>query len=112
MKKQIVYNVYYYNVNSRSIELYNVLKNFNIKDLKNDIKNNKVCNYNDLREYLKKYFMVNYCARSEYEISISGLFEKESQKIDAYNQAIINIDLIVTYLISELKINFRNRENR
>lgn len=40
MKKQIVYNIYYYNVNSRSIELYNVLKNFNIKDLKNDIKNN------------------------------------------------------------------------
>lgn len=38
-------------------------------------------------------------------------FTYKDQKIDAYNQAIINIDLIVTYLISELKINFRNRED-
>lgn len=91
------YNVFYFNVNARSLDTYNI---FSYKIKENIKKYLKKCTSKDeFAQELKSDFMYYYWCKSEWEVIISpwvgGDRETQSKKIDVYSQIMLNFDLIV-----------------
>lgn len=105
-KKELEWNVLINDFNSDKIISYNVLDdNYIIDSLKKELKKKKILNKEELKEFLRGKLMAKYWSRTEYEILISGLFNKDkAYKIDAWKQIEINLDRIVEYINSNLKL--------
>lgn len=102
MKFNLVWNVLYYNFNSRKIETYNVLGgSYFIDELKKMMKKHK--DKNDFAEALKREMMYHFWSRCEWELIIEatednriflipwvGCSEPEKVKIDVTDD--INFD--------------------
>lgn len=105
----LVYNVLLYDWNMKKVVNYNVLTCLDLDKIRKKILKKEISNYDELKEYLKLEFMHYFWSRSEFEISVGDLFCREEtfEKIDAYRQIEMNLDLIVKYIISEMKIVFK-----
>lgn len=100
------WNVLNYDFNKDKIIEYNIFDKEFEYNIKNAIKNKQILNYSELKSYIKKEFKYKYWSRTEYEISVSGLFSKNSEKIDIYKQLEMNLDRITEYINNELRLNF------
>lgn len=102
----LVYNVLVYDWNEKRVKNYNVLSYLDLKQINKKILKKEISNYDELKEYLRSKFMYYFWSRAEYEIMVGDLFCKEDylEKIDAYRQIEMNLDLIVKYIIDEMKI--------
>ena len=95
--------------NTNEIVLYNVVGQEFIDTLHKAVISKKVASYEQLKEFIDRYFMRKYWCRAEHEIAVGGLFaksEKDLTKIDIYTQLKMNLDRITEYVNAELKINF------
>lgn len=92
------WNVYIYNINKKRIETYNIFEhgsfmNYVLKAIKTY--DNKADFENQLKAELRYY----YWAKSEWEILLSHWFgDKETVKIDVYDQVMNNWDIFVDYV--------------
>lgn len=100
-----------YNVKEHSIKPYNALNNELILELHKEIvKKKRITNYEELKEYVRKWFLYHYWCKAEYEVLIGRFFfesDKDLIKIDVYTQLMLNIDRIIEYLIKKLDIKFK-----
>lgn len=92
--------------NSRDVKPYNVLKGW-----EDDIKKaRKKCKTRqEFKDWLNREFRYYYWSKSECEIIVAGLFaksDKDYKKIDIYYQLEPNLDIIVDYIIKEMKFKF------
>ena len=98
-----------YNFNERKIEFFNVFNNIlvyehTVKDV-NDYWKGKYTLEEFINE-LDHIIMWQEWSRCEYEIAVGYLFEEDMdkfEKIDCYQQAHANIDLVAQQVINEFK---------
>lgn len=90
--------VYYFNFNANKIEKYNVLNSHveeYIKKLKKKVKTKE-----EFAEELRRELMYRYWSKCEWEIVINGWPSrdgKEAEKIDVYDQIMMNWEQFVDY---------------
>lgn len=95
--------------NKDKIIEYNVFNKELENDIKKAVKDKMILNYAELKSYIQKKFRYQYWSRAEYEILVSGLFSKNTEKIDIYRQLEINLDRITEYVNNTLELNFKNK---
>lgn len=102
------YYVLVYDWNSKKIINYNVMRILNLDTIHKKILKKEITNYGEFKEYIRKEFMYRFWSKSEYEVLVGDLiFNKDTfEKIDAYRQIEMNLDLIVKYVIDEMQIKF------
>ena len=95
--------------NSDKIVEYNVFSDYFVNKLHIAIRKKEVANYEQLKKYIKNYFLYYFWCKSECEIMVGGLFTKEPNltKIDIYTQLKMNLDRITEYVNRELRIDFK-----
>lgn len=105
-KVELEWNVLLHDSNSDKITKYNVLNDdYIITSLKKAVKKKEINTFEEVKGFLRRKFMAKYWSRAEYEIIVSGLFNKSKQyKIDAWYQIEMNLDKIVEYVILQLKL--------
>lgn len=100
---RLEWNVLMQDFNSGKIKNYNIFRN----DFILEIQSAKIKTYLELREYIDNWAKYHYWSRTEYEISVGGLFSKypdEFEKIDIYRQIKMNLDRITEYVNNKLQI--------
>ena len=102
------YNVFRYDWNSRGLKKYNILANLDIKEINKKVLNKEIDSFDKLKDYVDRDLKFYYHSKAECEMSVGDLSLREDSfiKIDMYAFAKINLDLIVRYIISEMKIEF------
>ena len=107
------YNVLIYDWNSKKVEKCNVMRILNLETIRKKILKREITSYSEFKEYLRKEFMCRFWCKREYEILVGDLnFDKDTfEKIDAYRQIEMNLDLIVKYVINEMQIKFSGGKN-
>lgn len=91
------WNVLYDNINSGTIEQYNVLKGHDgfIRDLRS-----KVSSKEEFNDNLRQEMMCHYWRRAEWEVVVCpsyGHQEARGRKIDIFDQLSLNWDRFVDY---------------
>ena len=110
MKKKNVKLEWYvlrYDVNTKSIENYNVLGYLDIDDLhKRVVIKKEIKNIEELKHYLRSKMFYHFASRSEHEIMVGDLFSKaeEYEKIDAFRQIEMNLEQMTDYINRKLRI--------
>ena len=94
------WNVYYYNINKKKIETYNIFNHCGfLKYTLDHLK--KVKNKDDFALKLKSELMYYFWSKAEWEIVISpwavGDKEKDTVKIDIFDQVMLNWEAFVDY---------------
>ena len=97
------YNVWIYNINRQKMKVFNVFEHYGfLRGIKNILleKNSSI---KDFSEQLKTEAMYYFWAKAEWEIVIQPWcgcqdVEKAAEKIDVYDQLIINWDTFVKYI--------------
>ena len=100
VKSPVVWNVYYYNHNSRQIEVHNVFDHWRfieysakyIKKFKDDKE--------ALKEQIRRELVYYYWSKYEWEIIISPFTAKPENndiKVDVYEQVMLNWDVFFEY---------------
>lgn len=100
-KLPIEWNVYYYNLNKRKIEIHNVFNHWRfieysakaIKKYKDDKKS--------LEEQIRRELMYYYWSKYEWEVIVapftSSPKEEEEKKLDVYEQVMLNWNIFFEY---------------
>lgn len=109
MKKNVKLEYYVLNgdFNTSTIKPYNVLGEWVVTFVRKN--KDKFNNHDELKDLLKHEFMYYYWCKSEYEISVGGLFDKypdDFKKIDVWSQIEPNLDLITSYIEKEMDIKY------
>ena len=90
------WNVIKYNINDKKLVKFNIFNHYRFyEDVKKLLKQYK--NKNEFAEELKKDLMYYFWSKAEY-----GLLSKdpnETEKIDIYDQIILNYDRFVNYIL-------------
>ncbi len=112
--KNLQWYAFMYDFNSHKLERINVLGERFAEDILKRIKRDKINNYNDLKEGIKRELTYYYWSRAEYEVLVTDLFPRDyeefcntSIKIDIWYQLEPNLDRIVEYVMKELNIEFK-----
>lgn len=97
----VVWNVYYYNLNKRKIEIHNVFNHWRfieysakaIKKYRDDKKS--------LEEQIRRELMYYYWSKYEWEVIVSPFTsnpkEEEEKKLDVYEQVMLNWNIFFEY---------------
>lgn len=94
---KLEWNVFVDNFNKQEIVTCNILDS---KIFKNEVLDKKPKTREELKELIEKWAKYHYWCRAEWEILIGGLFygDDKFQKVDVYQQIMINIDRLVDYV--------------
>ena len=97
------WNVFYYNVNKKKIETFNIFDHSNFKKYVDELL--KECNdKEEFEKALNMELMYYFWSKAEWEVIIApwvgGDKEKEAKKIDVYKQVIANWDIFLDYVWS------------
>lgn len=100
------WNVYYYNINKKMIEIFNIFEHIRfLSDIEKAIKKYK--NKEEFAEQLKRDLRYYYGSKAEWEIVISpwvgGDRERDAVKIDVYEQVMNNFDILLDYVWNNKK---------
>lgn len=95
------WNVYYHDINRRKMTTFNIFNHYGFRRaVKEAIK--KYRKKDEFIEQLRKELMYFFWSKSEYEIVITpwvgGDREKEAEKIDIYEQIMMNYDIFSEYV--------------
>lgn len=95
------WNVFYYNINKKKIEIFNIFEHGSfISYVKKAIKESK--NKDEFAKQLRSELMYYFWSKAEWEIVISpwvgGDRKKDSIKIDVYDQVMNNFEAFVNYV--------------
>lgn len=113
---KLEYYAFYYSFNKHKLEWTNILGDRYKDEVYKDLRKGKIKNRNDLKQHLDRYLFYYYASKSEYEVMVGDLhipsyyyecYCDNLIKIDIYHQVSLNIDTIVDYIISKMKIKFK-----
>ena len=95
------WNVYYHDINRRKMTTFNIFNHYGFRRAaKEAVK--KYRKKDEFIEQLKRELMYFFWSKSEYEIIITpwvgGDREKEAEKIDIYEQVMMNYDIFSEYV--------------
>lgn len=95
------WNVYYHDINRRKMTTFNIFNHYGFRRaVKEAVK--KYRKKDEFIEQLKRELMYFFWSKSEYEIIIApwvgGDREKEAEKIDIYEQVMMNYDIFSEYI--------------
>lgn len=102
MKPVLEWNVYRFNINKQKIEVFNIFDHYSFKEyVKKALIEYEYCK-EDFIKQLKSELCYYFGGKSEYEVIITcwvgGDREKVNQKIDIYDQVMMNWDKFVDYV--------------
>lgn len=109
------FNVITEDINRRAFAPYDVIPYF-VNRYKGLRKNeNKPSNFDEFKEFVKKWSMYQYWARCEYEIILSGWPpasdpHSDDKKIDVHWQIMMNIDIIAEIVMDECLKGKKNKD--
>lgn len=105
---KLTYNILNYDWNAHKVRNYNVLAHLDLDKIRKKILKKEISNYEELKTYLRNELIYVFWCRSEFEIIVGDLSCREDtfEKIDGWRQIEMNLDLIVNYVITEMKIDF------
>ena len=100
MNKQLSWNVFRYDFNSRKIVEFNIFDHIEFnKNIKNLL---KICDSKEtFKEKLESELMYYFWSKREYEISLGDAFEDDCSRLihkDVCEQVMLNIDRFTDYL--------------
>ena len=100
---KLKWNVFIFNINSKKIEVYNIFDHFGFYNcVKADLK--KIKNKKEFENSLRSHLIYYFGFKAEWEVIIApwvgGDRDKCAEKIDVYNQVIMNFDLFLDYVWS------------
>ena len=107
-RKLLSWFAFYSDFNSENLKRVNVLQGME-DDIKNRVKKEKITDREKFKETIRTMLMSRYWSRAEWEVFVGGLFQKNDkvQKIDVWYQLEPNLDNIVDYIISVLKLDLK-----
>jgi len=100
-QKELVWNVYIEDFNSKSIDIYNIFRHAGFY---NDVKKyTRKCrdDRNGFAEEIKRSLMYYFWSKCEWEVILSGWPPRDdfhAEKIDVYAQVMMNWDRFMDYL--------------
>ena len=108
-----------YDINKRDVEMWNIFQNWLVgehvfKDCKKYLRNKKELSFEELKEKIRRTIMWQEWSRVEYEISVGDPFPRDMdklKKIDAYYQALPNMELITKMCIEKTKEFLKEKKN-
>lgn len=95
------WNVYYYNINKKKIESFNI---FDYWIFKEDVQKavSKLKNKEDLEKQLRRELFYYFGSKAEWEIILTpwcgGDRERDAIKVDVHDQVMLNWDKFVEYV--------------
>ena len=94
------WNVFYYNINKKKIEIFNIFEHYSfLLHIKKAIKKYK--NKEEFAEQIERELYYYYGHKAEWEVIIApwvgGDREKDAVKIDVYTQVMNNWDIFIDY---------------
>ncbi len=101
-----------WSANQNKVVNYNIFGDSFKNDLYKQLKTKKITNYDELKDYVKKWAMYYYWSKSECEMAIGPLWPDKLQdldkfeKIDIYRQIEMNLDHIIEYIMNIMEIKF------
>lgn len=109
MKKanvKLEYNVLNFSHKYNEIKAMNIFPSGFVEMIYNAVKKKEINNYIELTLYVREYFFSQYRSRVEYEVSIGHIIvnPKGANKIDVYDQIMLNFPLIIKYINDEMQI--------
>lgn len=95
----LTYKVYLQDFNRKSLEEYNILSH---RGFMKSIAAHTSLPKNEFAEAVKNDLLYYFWSKCEYEIVISGWpnVENNLEKVDAYDQVMLNFDIFIDYLWS------------
>lgn len=106
MKMSLKWNVYYHDINKQKMEIWNVFQHYGFLEyVQRALKKFKT--KEEFAKQLRRELLYYFWSKSEWEIIISpwvgGDREKDSVKIDVYDQVMLNWEVFVDYVWSNKK---------
>lgn len=99
---EVKWNVYRFNINRQKIEVFNIFEHCSFTKYVKEALLKYEKNIDRFTEQLKSELMYYFWGKSEYEVIITcwvgGDREKVNQKIDIYDQVMMNWDKFVDYV--------------
>lgn len=93
--------------NTKKVVNYNILQ-YRKEDIANEVRKKSIHSKSILREYLKTVFIYDYWCKTECEFYISDLHSDNNyEKIDMWRQIEPNLNRIVEYINSAMKLNLK-----
>lgn len=83
-----------YNPNSKQIEDFNIFSNIGFERAVKVLNGYRFNCFEDYKERVRRELLNYFRTRREYEICIGDAFSNETRKMDVYEQAIPNLDII------------------
>lgn len=110
--------VIHYNMNKRECEMWNIFNNWVLSEdvftaCKKHLRHSKDFSFEDLKEWIRKSIHWQEWSRVEYEISVGDPFPEDTdkfKKVDAYWQALPNIELITSMCIKKTRDFLREKK--
>ena len=109
-KAELEWYAFRYDSNERKIKFINVLSGMEediVKKIKKGSKDKwkPVTDYKSFKDYIKSELMYYYWSKSEHEVVVSGLYNKDTEeKHDIWWQLEPNLDRICEYIINKLNL--------
>lgn len=113
---KLEWNVLYWNSNKKKVESYNIFNDSIKDDIYKQIKNKKIIDYNELKNYINRWAMYYYWSKTECEMAIGPSWPnrlenlEQFEKVDIYKQIKINLDRIIEYIINTMEIKFKRSD--
>ena len=100
----LTWNVLISDTNNKEIRPYNIIRQDLIDDIVKKYRKKELKNIEELRELIRGWAFYHYSSRCEYEIMVGDLFERHSEKVDAYVQILMNLDRLTEYISREMRL--------
>ena len=110
-KKDMIWNVFYYNVNSKKIEHFNIFDHWRFReDVENALKKSK--SREELEKKIRSKLFYYFNSKCEWEVLITPwpTREDETIKVDVYWQVINNFDRFIDYVARNKRFRKKNEE--
>lgn len=108
-KVDLEWYAFVYDWNNKELKKINVFRGDFSNNISKRIKDEKIKNYNEFKEVIKRMLMYRYWSKAEYEVLVTDLTNKidentDMHKIDIWFQLEPNLDRICEYLINKMDI--------
>lgn len=107
------YNVMFYDFNKKELISKNIFFKNSVQEILSET--DKGWNFVDIEEAIKKWARYHYWCRREYELFIGDAFEEDLskyEKVDIYNQIMLNIDLITEYFCKRVFSSSKTKDDK
>lgn len=103
-KVKLVWNAFRYDMSSRHLEEFNVIKEDLIEDIEKAYKRKELKNMDDLENIIGHWALYHYFSKAEHEVCVTDLFGKDEFKVDVFWQINMNLDRLTEYIANEMQI--------